>query len=135
MIKKGHWEYTPRRNDSLTNSYDSFIAQTWRANTDFSIIKSLHEVIQYVSKYASKSETALKNLQEMFQEVVESRAPDETSRKAYTNLMMRVVGEQDIGACETCHLLQGIPLYHCTWSFRILVIHIDDYVQINTRNT
>ena len=60
----------------------------------------------------------------MFQAIVESRAPDEESHQAYTSLMIRVIGERDIGACETCYLLHGIPLYQCTRTFRILVITI-----------
>lgn len=71
----------------------------------------------------------------MFQEVVESRAPDEESRRAYTSLMMKVVGERDIGACEVCNLLHGIPLLHCTRTFIKLVIRLDDYVAINVRDS
>ena len=33
--EKGNWVYTPVKNDEKLNQYNSFIAQTWRANTDF----------------------------------------------------------------------------------------------------
>ena len=71
----------------------------------------------------------------MFQEIVDSSAPDEESRRAYTSLMIRVIRERDIGACEICHLLHGIPLYQCTRTFRVLVITIEDYVAINGTNS
>ena len=92
-------------------------------------------MVEYVSKYSSKSEPASKNLTEMFQEIVESRAPDEESRRAYTCLMIRVIRERDIRACEICHLLHGISLYQCTRTFRVLVITIADYVEINGTNS
>lgn len=127
--------YTPARNDSLLNQFNSFVSQTWRANTDFSIITSEHMLINYLAKYASKSEPASKNLSEMFQEVVESKNNDDQSRSAYTTLMMKVIGERDIGACEACHLLLRIPLYHCTRNFEVLVIKLEEYVAVNTRNS
>lgn len=127
---KGNWVYTPVRNDEKLNLFNSFIAQTWRANTDFQIITSLYAVIEYISKYASKSEPTSKNVLEMFEEIVKSRNSDDQARQAYTSLMMKIIGERDIGACETCHILMSIPLFHCTRSFQTLVIKLENYVAI-----
>lgn len=128
---KGRWVYTPLRNDAKLNQYNLFIAQTWRANTDFQIITSEHAVVNYIAKYASKSEPASTSLMEMFQEIVESRNDNDESRHAYTRLMMKIIGERDIGACETCHILQGIPLYQATRTFQVLVIRLEEYITIN----
>lgn len=101
---KGQWIYTPARNDSLLNHFNSFVSQAWRANTDFSKT-SEHMLGNYLEKYASKSEPASKNLSEIFAKVLKSKNNYDQSRSAYTSLMMKVIGERDIRACEMCHLL------------------------------
>ena len=128
--EKGNWVNTPARNDEKLYQYNSFIAQTWRANTDFQVITSEYAVICYVAKYSSKSEPVSKSLKEMFEEVVQSKNDDEESRQAYMSLMIKIIGERDIGACKTCHILSSSPLYHATRTFQVLCIKLQDYVAV-----
>lgn len=98
---KGRWTYTPMRNDEKFNQHNRFIVQTWKAYTDGQIIISEYAIINYLIKYAAKSQSALKNLIEMFEESVQSRVGDDQTRKLYTSFIMKIIGDRDIGACET----------------------------------
>lgn len=88
-------------------------------------------LINYLAKYASKSEPASKTSTEMFKEVVDSKNNDDHSRQDYTSLIMKILGESDIGACETCHLILGVPLFHSTRNFQVLFIRLEEYVAVN----
>ena len=44
------------RNDSLVNRYNPVQLSAWRANVDMQYCVSLRKAIEYITKYASKSE-------------------------------------------------------------------------------
>jgi len=55
--------------DVRTNQHCPYMLQTWRANTDLKPELSLHSVLSYVTKYASKSEKASPCLLETLQSI------------------------------------------------------------------
>ncbi|KZV59072.1 hypothetical protein PENSPDRAFT_565249, partial [Peniophora sp. CONT] len=48
--------FEPQRNDPLLNSYSRVMELAWLANTDIKTVMSLDAAMNYISKYASKSE-------------------------------------------------------------------------------
>ena len=66
----------------------------------------LHKVIQYITKYASKSEPRFKPLTVVYSTIVRSLKEDSSSLKAVQKLLIKSVGERDYLAQETCHLEQ-----------------------------
>jgi hypothetical protein len=57
--------------------------------------------LQYISKYASKSEPKSITFTEIFNQILNKSNSDKNS-----------LAERDILAQKMCHLLFGIPLYH-----------------------
>lgn len=125
--ESGVWLFTPKRNDELLNDYNVFVSQTWRANTDCKVIASEHAIINYLSKYAAKGEPQSHNYQEIFQTILQACNPDDPSKKAISKLMIKLIGQRDISACEVMHLLTGEPLKQCSRTFAKIYIGIDDY--------
>lgn len=55
LKEDGVWKFVPRRNEPLLQRYNSYVTQSWRANTDFGAIVSKDVVLNYIAKYASKA--------------------------------------------------------------------------------
>ncbi|XP_046145856.1 uncharacterized protein LOC123989199 [Osmia bicornis bicornis] len=125
--EKGIWQYTPRRNDALLNDHNIFVAQIWRANTDCKVITSEHAILNYLSKYASKSEPQSQSFMDLFNNILVDCHPDDPVQKAFSKMLIKIVGLRDISSCEVMHLLAGIPLYHCTRHIVKIYIGLDDF--------
>ena len=78
----------------------------WRANLDMQYCVSRQKVIEYVTKYATKSEPWSLPLKEVYGNIVRSLKDDSTSLKAVQKLLINSV---DYSAQETCHLLLSCP--------------------------
>ena len=95
------------RNDCLLNSYNPMQLSGWRANVD----------MQYVAKYATKSEPCSKSLKTVYSTITKSHKDDDKSLKVVQKIS---VGERDYSEQETCHLLLQLPMYHASRDFVIL---------------
>ena len=62
----------PKRNDPLLDDHNIFTSHIWRANTHCKIVTSLQMVINYLSKYAAKSEPASQSYRDLFTGVLHS---------------------------------------------------------------
>lgn len=60
-----------KRNDDRLNIHNPFVTTLWRANTDFQPIMSRQAVINYIAKYASKSEPQSESYKEMITTIVD----------------------------------------------------------------
>jgi len=58
-------EFFPERNDTQLNKFNPFIISTWRANIDVAPVLSKKAVINYLTKYVSKSEVRSTTLKEI----------------------------------------------------------------------
>ena len=108
------------RNDGLVNSYNQVQLSAWRANVDMQYCVSLRKVIEYITKYASKSEPRSKPLAEVYSTIVKSLTTDSSAIKAVQKLLINSVGERDYSAQETCHLLLQLPLVKASCDFTVL---------------
>ncbi|CAL1671665.1 unnamed protein product [Lasius platythorax] len=127
---KGIWTFTLKRNDSLLNDHNTFVAESWRANTDCKIIASEYAIINYLSKYASKAEPQSSNYKQFFNDIVSSSTAETPAKQVFSRLLIRIVGQRDISACEVMHLLNGEPLFHCSRLVSKIYIGSNDYVLI-----
>ena len=108
------------RNDGLVNSYNQIQLSAWRANVDMQYCVSLRKVIEYITKYASKSEPRSKPLAEVYSTIIRSLTTDSSAMKAVQKLLINSVGERDYSAQETCHLLLQLLLVKASCDFTVL---------------
>ena len=83
-------------------------------------IVSRNRVLNYIAKYAAKSEPRSKGLKAVYGNVLRTLKSDGSSLKMVQKLMISSVGERDYSAQETCHLLLGLPMYRASRDFVIL---------------
>lgn len=108
------------RNDSMLNSFNHIQLSAWRANVDMQYIVSRRKVIEYCTKYVTKSEPRSQSLKEVFTTIVRSLKDGNTSLKAVQKLLISSVGETDYSAQETCHLLLQLPMFKASRDFIVL---------------
>lgn len=114
---RGQPELVTARNDPLINPHSRIQLQGWRANVDLKPVLSIHAALQYISKYASKSEPRSVAFTEIFNGILCNSQQIDPSLTSVQKLLLHSVAERDISSQETCHLLLGIPLYHSSRSF------------------
>ncbi len=108
------------QNDGMVNSFNPVQLSAWRANVDMQYIVSRHKVIQYCTKYVTKSEPHSQPLREVFTTIVRSLKEGNNSLKAVQKLLINSMGERDYSAQETCHLLLQLPIFEASRNFIIL---------------
>ena len=80
-------EFIPERNDERLNKFNPFIISTWRANIDIAPVLSKKAIIEYLSKYVSKSEVQSKTLQEICSTVCGSLNGGDKAKRAIHNII------------------------------------------------
>ncbi|CAG8731874.1 2837_t:CDS:2 [Cetraspora pellucida] len=121
----GHPELVTARNDSYINPHDRLQLQGWHANVDLKPVLSTYATLQYISKYASKSEPRSEAFSDILNCILSNSNPNDSSLASFQKLLLRTVAEHDISAQETCHLLLSIPLYHSSRQFVSLNLNKD----------
>ena len=117
------------RNDCYLNSFNPVQLSSWRANVDMQYCVSRRKVIEYVTKYATKSEPRSLPLKEVYTKIIRSLKDDSTSLKAIQKLLINIVGERDYSAQETCHLLLQLPLIRS--SREVVIFSLDGSRQVD----
>src|SRR6185437_10490868 len=93
--------------------------QGWRANVDLKPVFNIRAALQYVAKYATKSEPR-SSFSEILNNILSESDPSDSSLGSFQRLLLHTVAERDFSAQETCHLLLGLPLYHSSRQFVVL---------------
>ena len=119
------------RNDPLINSYNPIQLVGWRANVDMQYCMSKKKVIQYVAKYATKSENRSESLKDIYATIVRNLKDDDRSLKAVQKLLMKTLSERDFSAQETCHLLLQLPMSLSTREYVYLSLDGSREIQNN----
>ena len=115
--KYGRPELHTARNDGFLNAHDRIQIQGWRANVDKKPVLTIHAALQYIAKYASKSEPRSAAFSDIFGGILRDAGDDDTGLKSFQRLLLHTVAERDYSAQETCHLLLQLPMYHCSRQF------------------
>ena len=127
----GDLTLTTSRNDPLINSYNPIQLVGWRANVDMQYCMSKKKVIQYVAKYATKSENRSESLKDIYATIVRNLKDDDRSLKAVQKLLMKTLSERDFSAQETCHLLLQLPMSLSTREYVYLSLDGSREIQNN----
>ena len=122
------------RNDGMINSFNRIQLTAWRANVDMQCIVSRNRVVQYCTKYVTKSETRSQSLKDTFANIAFSLKEGNRSVKAVQKLLISTIGERDYSAQETCHFLLQLPMYKASRSFFILSLDGSRAVQVLGRH-
>ena len=127
----GDLTLTTSRNDPLINSYNPIQLVGWKANVDMQYCMSKKTVIQYVAKYATKSENRSESLKDIYATIVRNLKDDDRSLKAVQKLLMKTLVERDFSAQETCHLLLQLPMSLSTREYVYLSLDGSREIQNN----
>ena len=96
------------------------ICPAWRANVDMQYIVSRRRVIEYCTKYVTKSEPQSQSLKEVCTSIVRSLQEGNTSLKVVQKLLINTAGARDYSAQESCHLLLQLPMFKASRDFIVL---------------
>ena len=126
-------------NDGLINSFNPVQLSAWRANVDMQYIVSRQRVLQYCTKYVTKSEPRSQSLKDIFSTIVRGLQEGNNSLKAVQKLLINTVGERDYSAQETSHLLLQLPMFKASRDFIILSLDgsraVEDHLEEGQRAT
>ena len=100
-----------KRNDSRLNNHQQIQLPGWRANCDIQIIIDHHDCVEYLAKYAAKSEPKSPVLCHTFNSIMQNVDKCIAPHTAIKRVIMKTLGERDFGAQETMHLLLSLKLY------------------------
>ncbi|XP_054257274.1 uncharacterized protein LOC128982231 [Macrosteles quadrilineatus] len=115
--EKGVMELVTKRNDALLNKYNPWTLQLWRANMDITAVMSKDAFLNYMAKYASKSEVKSKTMAEMFENILTKVDDTEPARKAVQKLLVQTCSERDFSSQEVLHLTTGKKLFSASRAF------------------
>ena len=115
----------------MINSFSHIQLTAWRANVDMQYTVSRNRVVQYCTKYVTKSETRSQSLKDTFANIAHSLKKGNRSVKAVQKLLINTIGKRDYSAQETCHLLLQLPMYKASRSFFTLSLDGSRAVQDN----
>ena len=108
------------RNDGMINSFNPVQLSAWRANVDMQYIVSRRRVIEYCTKYVTKSEPQSQPLKDVYTTIVRGLQEGNTSLKVVQKLPINTAGARDYSAQETCHLLLQLPMLKASRDFIVL---------------
>lgn len=77
-------------------------------------------MIDYCTKYVTKSERRSESLKDTFTKIVRSLKDGKRYLKAVQKLLIHTIGGRDYSAQETCHILLQLPMYKCFRDFIVL---------------
>ena len=87
-INEGKLAFHPKRNHELVNKLNPFIAQVWRANHDLSPVVDKEGVLNYVAKYASKSEKSSTSYVDLLKDLTQDRADETPAKKIFSSFLI-----------------------------------------------
>ena len=91
-------ELITARNDPFINPHSRLQLQGWRANVDLKPILSIHAALQYISKYASKTEPRSTAFLEILNQILSDGKPDDQVLNPVQKLLFHSIAEHDISA-------------------------------------
>ena len=117
-------EIVAKRNDSRVNRHQQLQLQGWRANCDIQLVIDHHACVEYLAKYAAKGEKMTSVARDAFVNVVSNLSCDSSPKAAIRKLMMKCVGERDMGIQEVMHQIMSLKLYRS--SFKVLTMSLEN---------
>ena len=118
-------ELCTKRNGNWLNSHSKPMLQAWMANMDMRLVCNIGKVVQYLTKYITKTEMTMSNsVQFMIARFMKSSLNNGNDViSVLRSTMGLLMGSRVISKQETCHLLNALPLVSCSHSFSM--IHLE----------
>ena len=106
------------RNDPYMNVHCRPAAHAWRGNMDMQLILDHHAAVNYMVKYATKSEKAGNSFKQLYNDIIGTATEEDNPQSKLRSLMLRsIAGKRDLGQCEISRLLLSEPLYHSSFNY------------------
>lgn len=123
---------TFKRNDDSLNVHNRTMLQHWRANVDIQLILDPYAAINYMAKYASKSERSGNSLQSIIRTIIQKADDNDNTASAIRSAIIKSIGNRDIGQGETSRfLLSG---HHCETTLKFVTASLELDVHRLIRN-
>ena len=122
-------QVTTKRNDSRVNNNQRFQLQGWRANCDIQIVIDYYACVEYLAKYAAKSETKSHLLKQAFSTIVHNSQVNTNASSIIKKTVMKTLGQRDFSAQETMHHLLSLNLLSS--SFNVVPITLNGSRRLN----
>ena len=102
----------PMRNDKWLNTSIHSISEVWGANMDWQPILDPGMVIDYMTKYVTKSKLSTTALLNKLVKTVysDNLAQGRSAQSFLRQSMSKMLGERTMSKQEKCHLVLGIPI-------------------------
>ena len=94
LDSKHRLRFEPRRNDRLLNPYNATMILGWRANIDIKPVLSKWAAIDYIAKYASKSEKHAPVFPELLASVARSMDDNGSVQSACQKMLNKMLVER-----------------------------------------
>ena len=124
-----------KRNDPLIVTHNESLLKYWRANVDVQAIVDIEDCVRYMTKYAAKAETTSQTAKQIFHSCINNHSLTSQTSSVIKSAMIKSIGERDFSAQETAHMLLGLPLYSCTYTFATLAIDDTKTLEIQCNST
>ena len=92
-----------KRNNNRINYHQRLKLQGWRANCDIQVIIDYHSCLEYIAKYASKTEKISSVAKEALKSVLCESFNQNNSKSTLRKLMMKAVGQRNMSIQEVMH--------------------------------
>ena len=105
------------RNDGMINSFNPIQLSAWRANVDMQFIVSRHKVVQYCTKYVTKSEPRSQSLKDTFANITRTLKEGDRTVKAVQKLLINsrregLFSTENLSPTVTTPHVQSIKEFH-----------------------
>ena len=131
--KKSGVQYRPKivlkRNDTRVNKHQRLMLQSWRANTDLQPIVDYKACLEYLSKYASKSEKLSDVARDAFVSIIGNSNKTNTTRSIIQKLMIKAAGERDFSVQEVMHNILSLKMISS--SYQVVNTSVEGTRKIN----
>ena len=117
----------PKRNDVWLNSSMRTMTECWGANMDWQLILDSGLVIEYMTKYVTKSDFSTSYACNRFMRNLFTQTVEQEGRNVHCFLrktMSKMLGERTMSKQEKCHLIIGSPIVHS--SHRMINVDLDN---------
>ena len=118
-----------KRNDSRLNSHQRLQLQGWRANCDIQLVVDYQACVEYLAKYAAKSETRSHLLKNTFSAIVHNCQSTADATTMIKKTVMKTLGQRDFSAQETMHHL--LSLNFVSSSFIVFPVNLNGSHRLN----
>ena len=112
-----------KRNDSRLNNHQQLQLQGWRANCDIQVVIDHYACVEYLTKYAAKSEPRSPILKQAFNSIMQNVDSNTDPHRIIKKVVMKSLGERDYAAQETMHHLLSLKLHSS--SFKVLPVSLN----------